>query len=165
MMKKMLPIFLIIILITPISLLSKEKGLNTLPPKYKKWLEEEVKYIITTKEKKVFLQLVTDKERDLFIEAFWKQRDPFPLTERNEFKDEHYKRIEYANRHFGRISSLPGWKTDRGKIYITLGPPISIQRYEEFSLVYPTVVWNYQGMSKYGLPDVFHVVFFRRRGA
>lgn len=137
---------------------------SRLPPQHKSWLEEEVVYIITPKEKKVFLQLKSDRERDLFIQAFWKKRDPNPLTETNEFKDEHYKRIVYANRNFGRISSLPGWKTDRGRVYITLGPPLSIQYYENLSSIYPTLVWSYQGMSKYGLPDAFELVFFKKGG-
>ncbi len=156
--------FLIILLFISINLYTKEKDLDTLSPKYKKWIEKEVVYIITAKEKEVFLKLETDRERDLLKEAFWKQRDSNPLTERNEFKDEHYKRIEYANHHFSRISPLPGWKTDRGRIYITLGPPISIQTYENLSSIYPTIVWYYQGMSKYRLPDVFNIVFFRKRG-
>jgi len=136
----------------------------SLPEKYEHWLEEEVVYIITPKEKDVFLQLNTDKDRDLFIKAFWKQRDPIPLTDRNEFKEEHYRRIEYANSHFQRGTPLPGWKTDRGRIYIILGPPRNIDSFEDSSSVYPTIVWFYQGMSRYGLPDAFNVVFFKRRG-
>jgi len=162
--KRLLLNFLIIVSISSISLFPNERDSRTLPLKYKKWLEEEAVYIITPKEKKVFLQLETDKNRDLFIKAFWKQRDPIPLTERNEFKDEHYKRLEYANRNFSRGTPIPGWKTDRGRIYIILGPPRDKQTYEDSSSAYPTTVWFYQGMSKYGLPDAFHVVFFKRRG-
>jgi len=69
-------------------------------------------YIITATEKNVFLQLETNMERDFFIEVFWKQRDPTPGTPENEFKDEHYQRINYANRTFGRMSSKRGWQTD-----------------------------------------------------
>jgi len=71
--------------------------------------------------------LNSDKERDLFIEAFWKQRDPTPSTPINEFNEEHYSRIEYANKMFGRETPKPGWKTERGKIYIILGKPMSTQ--------------------------------------
>ncbi len=78
-----------------------------LPEKFRRWLEEVV-YIITPKEKEIFLQLQTDKERDLFIEAFWAVRDPTPGTPRNEFRDEHYRRIAYANKYFGRETPRPG---------------------------------------------------------
>ena len=135
-----------------------------LPPRYRAWLDEEVVYLITPIEKRVFLQLSSDRERELFIQAFWKKRDPNPLSEINEFKDEHYKRIDYANRNYGRLSALPGWKTDRGRIYITLGAPLSIQHYDDLSSVYPVEVWSYRGMTGLGLPDVFEIVFFKRRG-
>lgn len=96
---------------------------SKIPEKYKKWLEQEVIYIITSKEEKAFKQLETDKQRDLFIEEFWRQRDPVISTPQNEFRDEHYRRIEYASKRFKRGSSKPGWKTDRGRIYIILGDP------------------------------------------
>ncbi|MEW5900894.1 MAG: GWxTD domain-containing protein, partial [Acidobacteriota bacterium] len=71
---------------------------SELPPRYQKWVEEEVVYIISPKEKDVFYKLESDRERELFIEEFWQQRDPIPGTPRNEFKEEHYRRIEYANK-------------------------------------------------------------------
>ena len=73
---------------------------------YKKWLDEDVVYIISDEERKAFKQLSNDEERDQFIEAFWQRRDPTPDTEENEFKEEHYRRIEYANEHFA--AGLPG---------------------------------------------------------
>jgi len=88
---------------------------------YKKWLEEDVVYIITDEERAAFRQLSNDEERDNFIEAFWQRRDPTPDTEENEFKEEHYQRIAYANEHFA--AGVPGWKTDRGRIYIVFGKP------------------------------------------
>ena len=91
---------------------------------YKKWLNEDVAYIITDEERAAFKQLSNDEERDQFIEAFWQRRDPTPDTEENEFKEEHYRRIEYANEHFA--AGIPGWKTDRGRIYIVFGPPDEI---------------------------------------
>lgn len=136
-----------------------------LTPKYKQWLEEEVVYIITKKEKEVFLQLQTDRERDIFIEAFWRQRDPTPNTPENEFKTEHYRRIQHANRYFGKESPQPGWKTDMGKIYIILGEPKQIERYENQSDIYPVHVWFYEGMSDFGLPNAFYVVFFKKNNA
>ncbi len=90
---------------------------------FSKWLNEDVKYIITDEEKAVFKQLHGIEEKERFIEAFWRRRDPDPRTAANEFKEEHYRRIAYANDHFD--SGLPGWKTDRGRIYILYGPPDS----------------------------------------
>jgi GWxTD domain-containing protein len=92
---------------------------------YKKWLDEDVVYIITDQERAAFKQLSNDEERDNFIEAFWQRRDPTPDTEENEFKEEHYRRIAYANEHFA--AGVPGWKTDRGRIYIVFGPPDEIE--------------------------------------
>jgi len=88
---------------------------------YRKWLNEDVFYLITDEERAAFLKLQSDAEREAFIDSFWKKRDPTPDTVLNEFKEEHYRRIEYANQHFS--TGLPGWKTDRGRIYITYGPP------------------------------------------
>jgi GWxTD domain-containing protein len=92
---------------------------------YKKWLNEDVAYIITDEERAAFKQLSNDEERDNFIEAFWQRRDPTPDTVENEFKEEHYRRIAYANEHFA--AGIPGWKTDRGRIYIVYGPPDEIE--------------------------------------
>jgi GWxTD domain-containing protein len=91
---------------------------------YKKWLDEDVSYIITDEERAAFKQLSNDEERDNFIEAFWQRRDPTPDTEENEFKEEHYQRIAYANEHFA--AGVPGWRTDRGRIYIVFGKPDEI---------------------------------------
>src|SRR5580693_8096487 len=92
---------------------------------YKKWLEEDVVWIITDEERAAFKQLSNDEERDNFIEAFWQRRDPTPDTEENEYKEEHYRRIAYANEHFA--AGVPGWKTDRGRIYIVYGKPDEIE--------------------------------------
>jgi GWxTD domain-containing protein len=92
---------------------------------YKKWLDEDVVYIITDEERAAFKQLSNDEERDNFIEAFWQRRDPTPDTEENEYKEEHYARIAYANEHFA--AGVPGWKTDRGRIYIVFGKPDEIE--------------------------------------
>ncbi len=91
---------------------------------YKKWLEEDVVWIITDEERAAFKQLSNDEERDNFIEAFWQRRDPTPDTEENEYKEEHYQRIAYANEHFA--AGVPGWRTDRGHIYIVYGKPDEI---------------------------------------
>jgi GWxTD domain-containing protein len=88
---------------------------------YKDWLEKDVTYIITDEERRAFKKLATDDERERFIEEFWRRRDPDPDTEENEFKEEYYERIAYANEHFA--SGIPGWKTDRGRIWIMYGKP------------------------------------------
>ena len=92
---------------------------------YKQWLNVDVGYIITDEERAAFKRLSTDEERQQFIEQFWLRRDPTPDTEENEYKEEHYRRIAYANERFA--SGIPGWKTDRGRIYITFGPPDEIE--------------------------------------
>ena len=88
---------------------------------YNKWLDEEVRWIISDEERTAFKRLQTDDEKQAFIEQFWLRRDPTPDTEENEFKEEHYRRIAWANDRFA--SGIPGWKTDRGQIYIKFGPP------------------------------------------
>jgi GWxTD domain-containing protein len=142
----------------------KKEPAPKLPEKYKKWLEQEVVYIITPTEREIFLKLKTDRERDLFIEAFWKHRDPIPETEENEFKIEHYKRIEYANKYFGREAAKPGWMTDRGRMYIILGPPNDIQHIDGKSEIYNCEIWFYQGKQEMGLPPGFNLLFYQEKG-
>jgi GWxTD domain-containing protein len=92
---------------------------------YKKWLQDEVPYIITDQERASFKKLATDEEREQFIESFWERRNPNPGSPENEFKEEYYRRIAYANEHYS--SGAPGWKLDRGRIYIMYGPPDEIE--------------------------------------
>jgi GWxTD domain-containing protein len=102
------------------------KGLKVeLSKTYKKWLSEDVVWIISDEERAAFKQLSNDEERDQFIEAFWQRRDPTPDTVENEFKEEHYRRIAYANEHFA--AGIPGWKSDRGRMYIMYGAPDEIE--------------------------------------
>jgi GWxTD domain-containing protein len=151
------------ILIWPIFVFAQtKKSLKDLDPHHRRWLEDEVAYIITPKEKDVFLQLETSRQRDIFIEAFWKQRDPTPGTPENEFKIEHYRRINYANQNLGKDSPGPGSRSDMGRIYIILGEPNAIDKYENLPDMHPVIVWFYSGMIEYGLPNSFSVVFFRR---
>src|ERR1700720_3634243 len=104
----------------------KDKDLfNELDSQYKKWLNEDVVYIITPEERSSFLHLSTNEEREQFIEAFWQRRNPDPDSAENTFKEEHYRRIAYATEHFS--SGIPGWKTDRGRIYIMWGPADEVQ--------------------------------------
>jgi GWxTD domain-containing protein len=100
---------------------AQKRSLNIeLSKTYKKWLNEDVVWIISDEERAAFKQLSNDEERDNFIEAFWQRRDPTPDTEENEYKEEHYRRIAYANEHFA--AGIPGWKSDRGRMYIMYGP-------------------------------------------
>jgi len=113
----------------PISEKQKKENAKSLKQElsktYKKWLDEDVVYIISDEERKAFKQLSNDEERDQFIEAFWQRRNPNPDSEDNEYKEDHYRRIEYANEHFA--AGVPGWKTDRGRIYIMYGPADEIE--------------------------------------
>jgi GWxTD domain-containing protein len=114
---------------SPVRLLAQARPntpASTLEPAWNKWLSEDVAYIITDLERQTFIALRTNEERENFVEQFWKRRDPTPDTVENEFKEEHYRRIAFANQHY-LTSTVPGWKTDRGRIYITFGPPDAIE--------------------------------------
>ncbi len=104
---------------------NERKKKEELKSVYKRWMDEDVNYIITDEERKAFKALKTDEERDQFIEQFWLRRDPDPDTPENEYKDQYFERIQYANEKFA--SGIPGWKTDRGRIYITFGKPDEIE--------------------------------------
>src|SRR5580693_3548020 len=110
--------------VKPLTKEQRKKLTNELASPYKIWLNDEVPYIITDAERVAFLSLQTNEDRENFIEQFWLRRDPTPDTPENEFKEEHYRRIAYANEHFA--SGMPGWKTDRGHIYIIWGKPDDI---------------------------------------
>jgi GWxTD domain-containing protein len=103
---------------------------NAQSPNFKKWIEQDVAYIISKEERSAFVELQNDKDRWMFINKFWSSRDPFPETPENEYKNEHYRRILYANENFSTIK--PGWMTDRGKAYILLGPPDSIYEHTSY---------------------------------
>ncbi len=128
---------------------------------FKKWLQEDVKYIISDEERDVFQKLTTVEEKEAFIEQFWYRRDPDPRTKANEFKEEHYRRIAYANEHFQ--SGKPGWMTDRGRVYIAHGEPIYIERHPSggpymrkpwegggSTYTYPFEVWVYRYIDGIG---------------
>ena len=136
---------------------------------YKKWLDQDVIWIITDEERSAFKQLSNDEERDNFIEAFWQRRDPTPDTAENEFKEEHYRRIAYANEHFP--AGIPGWKTDRGRIYIVFGPADEIESHpsggsyerpmEEgggSTSTYPFEQWRYRYIEDIGQEVIIEFV-------
>jgi GWxTD domain-containing protein len=148
----------------------KEKELfKELDSQYKKWLDEDVVYIITPEERSAFLHLSTNEEREQFIEAFWARRNPDPDSPENTFKEEHYRRIAYANEHFA--SGIPGWKTDRGRIYIIWGAPDEIDAHpsggtydrppEEGggeTTTYPFEDWRYRYLPGFGENVIFEFV-------
>jgi GWxTD domain-containing protein len=138
-------------------------GQAPLSPKHKIWIEEDVPYIITTAERDVFYKLETDSDRDLLIEEFWKQRDPTPGTPRNEFREEHFRRIEFANKTFGRGTPFKGWRTERGRIYIILGPPMDVQRLTSTD-AYPMEIWFYHGNPAFGQAPFFRLLFYQKGG-
>ncbi len=128
---------------------------------FRKWMREDVRYILTSEERKAFVRLTTDEERENFIEQFWLRRDPTPDTHENEYREEHYRRIAYANERYA--SGIPGWRTDRGRIYITFGPPDEIEShpsggmyqrpYEEgggMTSTYPFEIWRYRWIEGVG---------------
>ncbi len=136
---------------------------------YRKWLNEDVTYIITDEERAAFKRLQNDEEREQFIENFWLRRDPTPDTAENEFKEEHYRRIAYANERYA--SGIPGWKTDRGRIYITFGPPDEIESHpsggtyerppEEgggTTSTYPFEQWRYRWIEGIGSDIIIEFV-------
>jgi GWxTD domain-containing protein len=140
----------------------EEKLRKELETPFRKWLNEDVSYIITDEERAAWKRLQTDEEREQFIEQFWLRRDPTPDSAENEFKEEHYRRIAYANERFA--SGIPGWKTDRGRIYIAFGPADEVESHpsggtyerpiEEgggTTSTYPFEKWRYRYLEGVGL--------------
>ncbi len=146
--------------------LTEKERIEALPERHRVWLTEEVVYLITDREKRTFLGLTSEQERSNFFEAFWRKRDPNPSTPENEFRIEHYERLDYANNWFGRDTFRDGWQTDRGRYYILLGMPRSIQNYEARDEIYPTELWFYNNseLKRFGLPAFFYLLFWRRHG-
>ena len=134
---------------------------KNLSPHYRHWIEEEVPYIIESEERAQFLSLKTDAERDNFIKAFWAARNPDPGSEINTYEDEHYRRLAYANQFFGNIKAQDGWRTDQGRIYITLGEPKQRANYAETRNVRPLLIWFYESPTP-ALPPYFYIVFYKR---
>jgi GWxTD domain-containing protein len=141
-----------------------DERLERLPEKYRKWLEQESVYIISPRERDAFLDLQSVEEWEAFITAFWRRRDPDPLTPVNEFREEHFRRIEHVNRYFGRESAVPGWMTDRGKMYIILGEPNDREAFPNAPGIYPVEVWFYQGDRERALPPL-NLLFFQEHNA
>jgi GWxTD domain-containing protein len=137
------------------------KPARNLPPVYRHWLEEEVPYIINSSERRQFLMLTTDTQRDTFIETFWKIRNPEPNSDSNSYRDEHYRRLAYANERFGVLGAKNGWRTDQGRMYIILGAPKQVVTYPAARNVRPLEIWFYQS-STLALPPYFNLIFYKR---
>ncbi len=144
------------------SLTGADERVDRLPEEHRVWLEEEVVYLITEVEREVFLELQGFEEREHFIEAFWLRRDPVPATKENEFKIEHYERLDYANRFLGRDAPRPGWQTDRGRHWIILGKPRQREQFDGRNEVVSIDLWTYQGDTRMGLPPRFNLLFFKK---
>jgi len=130
--------------------------------RHREWIEEKVVYIITPIEKEAFLLLGSDALRDAFVEAFWRTRDPTPGTVTNEARDGYEERLAYAARYLGAETPRPGWRTDRGRTYIQLGPPSDKLTYHDPGAFYPIELWFYRtDPGPTGLPPFFWVMFFR----
>jgi len=133
---------------------------SQLPEVYRHWLNEEVNYLITDAERDAFLQLKTNQDRDTFIDNFWKIRNPDPTAPSNSAKDEHYRRLAYANEQYGFRGADNGWRTDRGMVYITLGAPKQTARYLNTKYLRQMEIWFYQSPGP-ALPVYFSVIFYK----
>ena len=130
-------------------LISQYSGAEVgLPPEYNKWINEDVGWIITAPEKKEFVKLTTDEQRDHFVIEFWERRNPNPVSNNDAFKSDHYRRIAFSNEHFA--AKMPGWKTDRGHVYIVYGPPESIIKHLSIGTNPAEELWNYRHMPGAG---------------
>lgn len=145
-------------------------GLHGLGPKpvlaayYKQWIDEDVPYIITQQERREYLRLQSDDERDKFIEQFWESRNPVAHSSINTFKEEHYRRLAFVRSEFGDERYNDGWRTDMGRVYITLGPPQQKAKYHQGMSTRPVEIWFYQSPSP-ALPAYFNLVFYKKSEA
>lgn len=135
-----------------------------LSDEHRQWLEQEVIYIISDREKDAFERLQSEAEREAFIEAFWRRRDPEPLTPENEYRLEHYERIAYANSRLGGETAMPGWMTDRGRLWIQLGEPDEREAFASVPGLYPAELWFYLQRDEYLLPALY-LLFFQEHHA
>lgn len=156
-----LKVFFLLLLLSANPSLHAIDPAKNLSPHFKHWLNEEVPYIIEAEERRQFLSLRSDEERENFVKQFWEARNPAPGSPMNEYKEEHYARLAYANQNFGNIGAQDGWRTDRGHIYIVLGPPQQKANYPESRNVRPLQIWFYQATNP-ALPPHFYIIFYKR---
>lgn len=148
-------------LLAAVSLALAKDPVKLLPPHYREWLTKDVAYIISNQEKDAFLHLSADAARDEFIARFWELRNPTPGSPDNAYKMEHYRRVEYANTYFGHATHTDGWRTDMGRVYITLGEPAQRQKLLGLQKITPMEIWFYSNNNP-ALPPFFYVIFYQR---
>ena len=134
----------VVILLTTQYGTAQQSQRSVLAPEYHKWLDEDVRWLISAQEEKQFLKLTTDEQRDHFVVEFWERLNPNPGSKENTFKEEHYRRLAFADQHFA--ASVPGWKTDRGHVYVVYGPPDSVLRHPSSGANPSEELWGYRHM-------------------
>lgn len=166
-LQRMIAVLLLVVisppLLRPVSAQRSKQKAQKLEKSYQEFLDRDAVYFITKEERNAFLKLTSDDERDQFIQNFWELRNPSPGSEENKFKDEVYERISYANSHFGAGSNEEGWRTDRGRAYITLGPPQQKEVHYNASNMFPLEIWFYS-YNHPSLPPFFYIMFYRHEG-
>jgi GWxTD domain-containing protein len=129
----------------------------------KDWINGPVSIVLSDVEKKTFAELSSDEERQHFIDAFWTSRAENDATGNNSFKAEFQKRVETANTLFGGDAGMEGWRTERGRIYVLLGPPVTRAQFKSYGQLHPIELWFYSGKREYPqIPSFFYLMFFQR---
>lgn len=154
-------VFLVCALFLFATLAAAKDATRALDSQYREWLQKDVLYIITNQERQAFLQLNSNEARDRFIQHFWEVRNSTPGSPDNAYKIEHYRRLTYASQYFGHATHTEGWRTDMGRVYITLGEPQQRQKLLGLQKITPMEIWFYSN-SDPALPPFFYVVFFQR---
>jgi len=148
-MKRFVPSLVILGVVLVTTTLAQTPAEREFAGTYQRWIDEDVVYIATPDERARFLALTDNAARDSFIVQFWEKRNPNPGNPENTFKEEHYRRIAYSNAHFA--AGVPGWKTDRGCVYIVNGPPDEIQ--STVTPPHPSQVWKYKSGKQFRFVD------------
>jgi GWxTD domain-containing protein len=139
----------------------KHKSLNF---KYRQFLNMTA-YISGSEEQKTFLELNNDRDREVYIDLFWKMRNPSPGSKTNEYQQKIHERFAYVNKYFGRGTYQEGWQTDKGRIYMILGKPSSIETFDSEPGLYPAEVWYYYAETDSSLPHYFNITFYKKYGS
>ncbi len=137
---------------------------SKLSPRYEEWFNGPVSLLVTKTERQAFEALSNDEDRDRYIERFWELRNTRPGSGTNEFKDEFYARLEFANAFYGRDAGSEGWRTDRGRAYILFGKPVTSLNFLANQELYPTEMWFYKNPGLAELPPFFYVLFYEKDG-
>ena len=153
-------VFLALLTLFPSHRAQAADSTKKLPPVYRHWIEVEVPYIMAAQERKEFLALTTDAQRDSFIDTFWRIRNPEPGSANNTYKEEHYRRLAYANENFGDPRYEDGWRSERGRMYIILGAPKQRAQHHDVGNVRPMEIWFYQSDTP-ALPPYFYLLFYK----